>query len=187
VQGLQDNALVFWEIYPKFLKDLFVEAFARGIGHPDQRVREGQWRLAMNRLRDSILYCAACRRQNFYDLDRVRATAGDPGECWGCGKKLQVPPRIRVGRHLVMLNHDAELFPHHLDDTSGYDFTRPFARVVEHPSRPGLWGLRNLTQSHWTTFRADGQTQQVNPGQSVSLNDRAKVHFGDVEAEIRAA
>ncbi|GAB2618164.1 hypothetical protein Aab01nite_31820 [Paractinoplanes abujensis] len=187
VPGLQDNALVFWQLYPQFLKDLFVEAFARGTSHPDQRVREGQWRRAMNQLRDTIIYCAACGKQNFYDLHRVRATGGDAGTCWNCGGKLQVPPRIRVGRNLVMLNHDAELFPHHLDDSGGYHFTDPFAKVVEHPSRPGVWGLRNLSRSHWTTFRDDGQTQQVNPGQSVSLNDGAKVQFGDVEAEIRGS
>jgi DNA-binding helix-hairpin-helix protein with protein kinase domain len=186
-EEFQGNALLFWAIYPTFLKDLFVEAFTRGLNHPDQRIREGQWRQAMNRLRDTLIYCVGCKRQNFYDLDRVRATGGDVGQCWACGKKLQVPPRIRIGRNVVMLNHDSELYPHHRDESGGYDFTKPFARVVEHPSRPGVWGLKNLSESHWATVRADGHMQQVNPGQSVSLNDGAKVQFGEVEAEIRAS
>ena len=40
LSGYHDNALAYWKVYPKFFKDLFVEAFTKGDSHgslPDRR------------------------------------------------------------------------------------------------------------------------------------------------------
>ncbi len=58
---------------------------------------------------------------------------------------LRLPPRIRIGRAVVMLNHDTRLYPHHVDEKSMYDFSAPVAEVAAHPTRPGVWGLKNLS------------------------------------------
>ncbi|NEP60124.1 MAG: serine/threonine protein kinase, partial [Symploca sp. SIO2G7] len=70
VPGEQDNPLAFWPIYPQFLKDLFTKAFTEGIRDPQNgRVRENEWRSAMIKLRDSIIYCPHCGgAENFYDV-----------------------------------------------------------------------------------------------------------------------
>ena len=61
VPGCQDNALVNWPLYPQFLRDLFTRAFTSGITDAAHgRVREGEWRAAMIRLRDSVVYCQHC-------------------------------------------------------------------------------------------------------------------------------
>jgi len=58
VPGYQDNAIVSWPIYPQFLRDLFTKSFTSGIKDPKNgRVRESEWRIAMVKLRDSIIYC----------------------------------------------------------------------------------------------------------------------------------
>jgi hypothetical protein len=55
------NALAFWNIYPRFLRDVFTKAFTEGISDPQHgRVRESHWRAVMVRLRDSIIYCTHC-------------------------------------------------------------------------------------------------------------------------------
>lgn len=129
VQGFHDNALYFWPIYPQFLRDLFLKAFTDGICDPAHgRVREGEWRAAMIQLRDAILYCHACVNENYYDAARV--SKGLNGICWQCNKRLKLPFRMRLGKHVVMLNHDTQLFPHHVDDLSLYDFSRPVAAGV---------------------------------------------------------
>jgi eukaryotic-like serine/threonine-protein kinase len=61
VPGYHDNALMFWSIYPQFLRDLFTKAFTYGIRDPKSgRVSETEWQAVMARLRDSIIYCGEC-------------------------------------------------------------------------------------------------------------------------------
>lgn len=180
------NALVYWPIYPQFLRDTFTRAFTAGLKDPEHgRVTEGEWRRVLSQLRDAIFYCASCGKQNFYDPEAVKATAGKPGECWFCKKPMRLPFRIRVDRSVVMLTHDAKLFPHHLDPTMEFDFSKPAAEVIAHPADPNTWGLKNRTQEKWVATMPDGSIKDVDPGKSVRLADRVKVQFGKVEGEVR--
>jgi len=184
VPGLHDNALAFWPLYPAFLRELFTRAFTEGIRDPKHgRVRESEWRAAMVQLRDSIVYCHACAAECFYDAAALRMTGSGP-TCWSCDATVQLPARIRVGRSVVMLNHDGALFPHHLDDTRRYDFSLPAAAVARHPVRPELWGLKNLSGEKWVVVRA-GAISEVPPGKSVALAVGTRIHFGRTEGEIR--
>jgi eukaryotic-like serine/threonine-protein kinase len=63
-----NNALIFWNIYPKFFKKLFIKSFTEGIKDPlHGRVRETEWQNALLQLRDSIYYCNKCGSENFLD------------------------------------------------------------------------------------------------------------------------
>jgi hypothetical protein len=139
----------------------------------------------MIRLRDSIIYCSHCGLENFYDADRLRATGGDPGLCWSCAVQLALPPRIRVGGHVVMLNHDTRLYPHHTDDDRLYDFSAPAASVARHPSQANVWGLKNLSGGKWVVTTADGAVRDVEPDRSVTLAAKTRIQFGKAEGEIR--
>jgi DNA-binding helix-hairpin-helix protein with protein kinase domain len=185
VAGVHDNAITFWPIYPQFVRDLFTRAFTDGIRDPQNgRVRESEWRAAMVKLRDALMYCAGCGAENFYDAEALRAPGGGLRTCWACGKQLRLPPRIRVGRSVVMLNHDTQLFPHHVDDRKLYDFSRPVAAVSQHPSDPSIWGLKNLSPEKWVISASDGM-RDVAPGRSVTLALGTKIHFGHLEGEVR--
>ena len=185
----QPNPVIYWSIYPTFLRELFTRAFTAGLTDPEHgRVRESEWRQALVRLRDSIIYCGTCRAENFYDVDALRATAaggGAPVTCWACSNPVPTPPRIRIERQIVALNHDTKLFPHHLDANRLYDFSTPLAEVTPHPRDPSIWGLRNLSANTWMATFPDGSMQQVEPGRSVSILVGAKVHFGNLEGEFR--
>jgi DNA-binding helix-hairpin-helix protein with protein kinase domain len=184
VAGFHDNALVFWPLYPSFLKSLFTQSFTAGIREPDHgRVRESTWRAAMSRLRDAIFYCG-CGAENFYDGDALKASDGRTGVCWKCGRPLRLPPRIRIGRAVVMLSHDAKLYAHHLDDAAPFRFDKPVAEVTQHPSDPTRWGLKNLTGERWTATGADGAIRDVDPGRNVLLAVGTKIHFGKADGEI---
>ena len=185
VSGLHDNALNFWPLYPQFLRDLFTRAFTDGLREPQHgRVRESEWRGAMARLRDSLIYCL-CGSENFYDGDALKAAGGKPGTCWSCQKELRLPPRIRVGKQITMLNHDTQLFPHHVDEHKRYDFSQPIAAVTRHPNDPSIWGLKNLSTEKWVSTGADGAVRDISPGSSVTLKVGTRVNFGKVEGEIR--
>lgn len=182
----QKNALAFWSVYPGFLRELFTRAFTEGIRDAQHgRVRESHWRAAMVRLRDAIIYCGNCNAENFYDPEAFAAAKGLPGACWSCRKPLHLPPRLRIGRDVVMLNHDTRLFPHHVDDENRYDFTQPVAAVTRHPADPNLWGLKNLSMQNWSSTSTTGEVRDVWPGRSVTLAVGTKINFGRAEGEIR--
>jgi serine/threonine protein kinase len=185
VSGYHDNAIAFWPIYPQFLRDTFTKAFTEGIRDPKNgRVAESVWRSVMVRLRDAILYCR-CGVENFYDSAALQASGGKPPPCWSCNKELQLPARIRVGKSVVMLNHNTQLFPHHVDDQRMYDFSKPVAAMTQHPTNPNIWGLKNISTEKWVSKLADGTVKDVEPGRSVSLAVGTKILFGKSEGEIR--
>jgi DNA-binding helix-hairpin-helix protein with protein kinase domain len=186
VSGYHDNAIAFWPLYPQFLRDLFIEAFTVGLHDPLERVRESEWRGAMVDLRDSILYCANCGAENFYDVEALKASGGQPDTCWACDTQIVLPPRLRIDQHIIMLNHDTKLYPHHIDDQRMYDFSQPVGEVTQHPTNPNLWGLENVTSEKWVITTADGAVRDVEPGRNVPLAVGTQVHFGYKEGEIRA-
>jgi eukaryotic-like serine/threonine-protein kinase len=185
VPGYHDNALNTWPIYPKFLRDLFTKAFTAGISDPGHgRIREGEWRLAMIRLRDSIVYCGNCTAENFYDRESAQAPEG--GICWSCQRRYRLPFRIRIGRNIVILNHDTRLFPHHIEEQRPYDFSSAVAVVSQHPSEPDRWGLRNESAQSWfLQTPSDPAPLEVPPGRSATLSHGARINFGPSEGEIR--
>ncbi|HEY0006413.1 MAG TPA: hypothetical protein VGB17_16645 [Pyrinomonadaceae bacterium] len=179
------NALEFWPIYPKFLRELFTRAFTEGIRDPlHGRVRESNWRAAMVRLRDSIIYCGHCKAENFYDSESAQAANGNQAACWSCRQPQRFPPRIQIGRAVIMLNHDAQLFPHHVNNERPYDFAQPVAAVTRHPQDQNLWGLKNLSRYNWSTTNLKGEVRDVLPGRSVTLAMGTRINFGQAEGEI---
>jgi len=184
VEGFHDNALAFWPLYPVFIRELFTEAFTEGLHDPQERIRESEWRAAMARMRDAIIYCPKCGSENFYSAEKLKAT-GNPGMCWACNTTLVLPPRIRIDDAIVMLNWDTKLYPHHVDNDRLYDFSKPIAEVNQHPTDPSIWGLRNLGDEKWVITTDDGAILDVEPGRNVRLAVGTKVNFGKKEGEIR--
>ncbi len=187
VPGYHDNAIVFWPLYPLALRDLFLRSFTIGLVDPaGGRVRESEWRAAMAQLRDSIYYCSRCGLENFYDVEALRASAGQPGSCWSCDTPLTLPPRLRIGDTIVLLNRDTRLYPHHVDARRLYDFSAPVAEVAQHPRDPSVWGLRNLSDEKWTVTTDGGKSYtDVAPQLSATLTVGMRINFGQVEGQIR--
>lgn len=186
VPGIHDNALAFWPLYPQFLRDLFIQSFTVGLHDPVHgRVRESVWRSAMVRLRDSIIYCGKCGSENFYAAETLRASGGQPGVCWACGTALRLPFRIMLNKNVIMLNHDTQLYPHHIDDRRMYDFSAPVAGVTRHPTNPNIWGLKNLSNDKWVSVTTEGAVNDVPPGRSVTLAPGVRISFGQIEGEVR--
>jgi len=186
VPGYHDNAFVFWPIYPNFLRNLFIRVFTEGVRDPlNSRVRESEWRIGMVRLRDSIIYCSLCGMENFYDSEALKASGSGLPICWSCKKKVNLPPRIRMGTRIIMLNYDTQLYSHHIDDRKSFDFSKPVATVIQHPTDPRIWGLKNLLGEKWVATTFCGKVKDIEPGRSIALATGTKINFGRVEGEIR--
>jgi serine/threonine protein kinase len=173
VPGYQDNAIIFWEIYPPYLKDMFTHAFTKGLYDSKARIVEKQWKDAFANLRNSIIYCPHCGSENFF---------GKQTSCWQCRSSVTAPPRIRLGKQLIMLNHDTVLTRHH---TNGlFDFKTAVGKVSRHPQNPNRWGLTNVSPDHWTLSKPNGETAVIEPGRTAPLQNGAKFNFGITEGII---
>ena len=180
IKGYQDNAIVFWEIYPAYLRDLFIQAFTGGLRDTNKRIVENQWKEAIARLRNSIMYCSYCNSENFYDLQKVKQNKNHL--CWSCKGVVTLPPRIKIGNQLIMLNHDTELVSHHIK--GNFDFSAIVGKVNKHPSQPNRWGLTNVGSDNWTLTRKSGESVIVPPGKTAPLATDAKINFGPAEGII---
>ena len=149
--------------------------------------RASEWCSALLRFRDAILYCPQSAAENFYDVDALRA--GQRPRCWACQEPIPLPPRLRVHHgaeaQIVLLNHDTQLYRHHLDSAHPFDLNEPLAAVTQHPNDPARWGLQNLSADKWVATTATGAVRDVSPGRTVALAAGTRIHFGPSEAEIR--
>jgi serine/threonine protein kinase len=175
------HALTAWPIFPQFLKDKFTEAFTDGLSKPDERVLDSTWRTVLSRLRDSIITCAHCGRESFFDTD-----SSPPVTCPydDCNCPLKLPMRLRLPRTTVMLEEHAKLHPHHVEGNSVPDFSIVSAEIVPHPTNPHVRGLRNNTTETWTITTTDGTVRDVPPGRSVPLAAGTKIKFPSIDAEF---
>ena len=179
------NALIYWKIYPQFFKDLFIRVFTQGIKDPENgRVFESEWRSGLIKLRDSIVFCQKCGCENFYDVDTIKKSGGGAPKCWNCSATITLPPRIKIGNLIVMLNHNTKFYPYHLDPLS-YDFSKPIAELSRNPSNPNIWGLKNISDRSWQVTKPDGTTLEVPSGKNVALGNGVHINFGRAEGEIR--
>ena len=183
VRGQQDNAIIYWQIYPEKIKQLFVQAFTRGIKDPQNgRVRESQWRKAFRQLRDSIIHCSSCGSENFYDKDKEEINL--PMLCWHCQKPLLLPAFMLLGDNIIMLNKGCKIYRHHFDFTLGDADSDIVAEMAQHPLNPDIWGLRNKGGEKWSVVRPDGLALEIPPEKSFQPINGTKVYFGKGEGRI---
>jgi DNA-binding helix-hairpin-helix protein with protein kinase domain len=181
VAGLQNNPLLYWDIYPDFMKVIFIKAFTAGMNHPQRRVRESEWTSTLQQLQDQLQWCR-CGAENFFDPE-----AKAEGACWSCKKSLPVPIRMELGRCHLVLNHNSCLWPRHLHPSGknpSHSGGKAMARVVQHPSIAHLWGLQNETTSTWSAQLPNGQEQKVLPGQKITVAQNTTIRFGSIEGHI---
>jgi DNA-binding helix-hairpin-helix protein with protein kinase domain len=184
VPGLQDNALVFWNFYPSYVRDIFARAFSAGLYDPTARVSENEWRGIFTRMRDQIYYCDHCGTENFLPDSGNLPGPLPEQECWSCHEMLPSPLRLRLVHHAVVLNQDTLLFAHHLDANRRNDFSQIMAEMAPHPSRTDIWGLKNVSAATWNSFSPNGTSVPVPSGRSVILMPGLRVRFGNVEGTV---
>ncbi len=181
VVGYQDNAIIFWAIYPQFIRDIFTAAFTEGLKNVNRRVVEKQWKETFSKLRSSIMYCQKCGSENFYDESKIKDKKTH--KCWSCSKEIVLPPRIKIGSNVVMLNHDTKL---HAYEFGGiFNYKKEIGEVQKHPTDPNKWGIKNISQENWTYTKLNGETVLIEPSRTAPIANGTKINFGNVEGEIK--
>jgi serine/threonine protein kinase len=177
VEGYQDNAKIFWGLYPWKLQDLFLHSFTIGLREPNKRVTENQWLEAFANLTSGIVKCGNCGAEVFYD--EKKSAANVTHTCWNCKKDIALPIAIEIGKSIVLLNSGAKLYSHHIK--GDFDMATIAGSLAQNPGNPALWGIRNDTAENWTYIKADGTQIPVAPGKSAAIAKGAKIDFGQLK------
>lgn len=186
VPGRHDNAIIYWSLYPSFLRHAFVRTFTEGLRDPlHARVREIEWCAVFNSLLAAITHCSSCHNENFYSRDSINLKTRCIGICWSCGSPISIPARIRIGERIVVLEHGTMLYPHYLGETGSPGFGTPVAKVMSHPLRTNILGLRNESTHTWLVRHATKGSFVVRPGQSVELSQDLFIDFGTATGNVR--
>lgn len=178
--GYQDNVLIFWDLYPQQLRDLFIMSFTTGLTQPNRRITEAKWLETFANMMSGIMICPNCGCEVFYDAQKEESGAAHI--CWGCQQTVTVPPKMVIGKNTVLLMAGTKLYQHHID--GGYDMDTVAGEVVQNPSNPKLWGIKNLSRDNWTYSKGDGTQVPVAPGRSAAIARDAKVDFGQLTGEF---
>ena len=181
VKGYQDNVLIYWDLYPQALRDLFTQSFTEGLTAPNKRVTEKKWMETFANLITGIIPCPKCGAEVFYD--ESKAAAGVAHTCWNCQSAVPMPASIEIGKSRVLLHKNAKLYAHHIYDD--YDMDTVVGTVVQNPSNPDLWGIRNESKENWTYIKPDGIQIAVAIGKSAAIAKGVQINFGRVTGEFR--
>lgn len=174
VPGRHDNAIIYWDIFPSQVKDLFTESFTVGIKDPRKRITESTWLSAISGLMTGIVRCRDCGAEVFYDVKKE--AEGTPHTCWNCKGEVKVPAKMIVGKNTVLITSNAKIFAHHLKGDGDMDTVA--GEVTINPKDPTVWGIRNLTESNWTYQGPDGTQVAVAPGRVARILPEARIDFG---------
>lgn len=177
VRGVHSNVLRFWPLFPQALRDCFVEAFSSDCIHGrSPRPSDSEWQIAFTTLRDTLVRCP-CGSDTFLDLDAAET------RCISCGVSIPRPPVLEVKKYSVALFPGQRLYRCHTDRDSD-DYSTVCGEVIRNPSRPNVWGLRNLSDRSWVVTTKSGEQRTVDPGGVAVVVSIATISFSGCVGEV---
>ena len=165
------NARTLWEMYPEYIRALFIRAFTLGIKEPHQRPTAEEFKEAFTRLLASLYTCPSCGMPHFYDHEVFcRQTNGTP-KCKRCGKSTFYP-RIKIGENVVVLS-DGEILYSSYFDSSVDEALEPVLRTEYKNGelRFELVGKARLTYKG-RLVRRGFYTDKISSGEFIELNGK---------------
>ena len=196
VHGVQDNAYIFWALYPQFIRDNFTKVFTEGLKDRENgRLLEEDWIDVFRRLQETIFPCPFCGADIVYDIDILKQKGQIlcwKPKCQGHKQKLPIPPRLRIKagskERFVVLNTDTKLYRYQMvknepDLAKGGEIA---GEMVQNPNDPTKWGIRNKTNENWQYVSDGGEPKDVPPNKALSLTSSIKeIDFKTAKAEIK--
>lgn len=180
VRGVHKNEIKFWSVYPKFVRDTFVEAFSKEsmIGNDaTHRVTEKKWQEVFTNLRDCIAVCD-CGDETFVD------TKEQTCKCINCDKDTMRPMIMKVKKYNVVMKPGKHVYACHTVYDSD-DYREVKGEVISSRQDPTVTGLKVTSDSNWNVTLPNGVTKSYANGQVIRLERGIKINFGNGnEAEI---
>lgn len=181
VKGYQDNVMIYWDLYPQVLRDLFTESFTVGLTAPNKRVTEHKWLETFANMMTGIVQCPKCGAEVFYDAAKAEHSVAHT--CWNCQTAVTIPTVLVIGKSSIILKKDTKVYAHHLQGNA--DMTTVMGEVVQNPNNPNLWGIRNNSDCNWTYIKPDGTQIPVPIGRTAGIAKNVKINFEQVVGEFK--
>lgn len=175
VEGIHINVIQLWPLFPKYVRDMFIDQFSEKVMHePGRRITEKEWlEKVLLRMRHELVKCPACGNEIFLDIEQNNFVCSD------CQYKIQQRmPIIQSGSYRVAADRDKKVYQY---ITNSYKqlLNTCTGIIVESKKTSGLFGLRNLTQETWILTMKNGKTRPIEPGETVPLLIGNEIAFGN--------
>lgn len=182
VSPLHDVLVCRWNTLPRRLRDLFQRAFGIGLHNANERVIEKDWLRAFEACQKAVFTCEDCRFEHVFAPDIGQS---ETISCAYCSAPIKVPATFRFGNTCIALTVDSVIG---LTDLGNIKANRweSAAVVVEHPTKPGVLGLRNTTSDPWQVESVDGSKTLVSPGKTVLLANGLQIEIGQMRGTVIA-
>ncbi len=172
VRGIHDNVIKFWRMYPDYVKDAFIRSFTVGLTDPGKRLIEKEWQQLFIRLRSEVIACP-CGRKNYTSMFKKVDDA--TYECPKCGtvfSTLKFSNReSRMPLYIGSRIYECELDP----ETD--DFITVVGELVENKLKPGVLGLKNVSDTPWRVKMPDGMFYDIEPGKGCPIWQGLEIQF----------
>ena len=180
VQGIHNNAIRYWSVYPEYLRDKFRKAFsykAMNSGDLDvarrERIMDNDWRKTFISLRSGIIRCPRCSEE-------IMLNIGADTKCPNpkCGNVVGKTHSLSFmgGKYRIPVYPGIEVLGCMTDDM-GDDRTKRTGFISTHPQKPGVLGIRNDSSMPWTVRLKDGTVKPLEPGKSISFGVISEISF----------
>lgn len=177
-RGIHKNALIFWNIYPEFIKKEFQKAFSKNVmKDPNSRLIENEWKKKLTALRDMIII-HSCGDETFYDY------TSNSRLCINCKQNIGKMPVLEVKKHKIVLCPKKKIYLCHTDVDSD-DYKIITGEIVQNKNNKSLWGIRNLSGNAWTMLCPDNTKKIVNDNGVALISNNMKINFGNCIGEIK--
>lgn len=183
---IHGNALIFWQIFPAYIKELFMRAFSKplmqcdGTGRKD-RIMEKEWLTELSRLRSEIAVCPHCGEETFIDSEQKEC------RCMDCGKQFDRPPVLKLKGGSIVLQPGHKVYCHQIDSSVEIDVEtvhNAVGEVIQNKNNPAIWGLKNIGKKTWVKHTPQGKEESCESGKVVPVARGIKIHFGTAEGTI---
>lgn len=170
VPGTDHNLKIFWNVYPQYIKNLFVRAFSQDVMHKRKaRVLEKEWLDAFFRLRAETGICPNCKYEMFYTAEGVNT-------CFECHKPVAKPAQFAFANVTLPMYKGMKIYMWHVDSTLD-DITTVVGEVVANPQNPSILGVRNISTATWKVKLPDGSERPLAPNNVVPIKNGFVVDF----------
>lgn len=170
VPGTDHNLKIFWNVYPQYIRNMFVRAFSQDVMHKRKpRILEKEWLDVFFRLRAETGMCPNCKYEMFYTAEGVN-------QCFECGKNVAKPATLAFNQLSLPLYRGMKVYLWHVD-SSLEDITTVVGEVIANPQNPTLLGLRNLSASNWMVTLPDASQRPLAPGSVLPIKNGFTIDF----------
>lgn len=179
IRGYHASLLKRWAYLPIYVKEAFHRTFVDGLAdRENQRTTELEWIRCLSKYRDELISCS-CGYQYPYGLEE-KSTLNN---CPSCNSKSRELSKLKIGRHIILLEPNKYLYKHHIDKYSDeYNFM--MAKVIASKKDPSRWGLKLRLDDDVTVIDQTGVSKVIDKDGVIPLIKNLKIIFKDIEAII---